>query len=65
MYISLFVCITGVNTTAGLSMTKPYLYFGEFIDDLKRIFENAIKYNEAHRVSDTTGFLHITFDSLT
>ena len=31
------------------------IHIGEFLDDLRRIFINAIKYNGAHLASDTSG----------
>jgi hypothetical protein len=45
------------------SNISKYQTYGEFIDDLRRIFTNAIKFNGAHLTSDTTGVSKLVYDA--
>lgn len=47
-----------------IQQAKFYYLFGEFIDDLRRVFDNAIKYNGSHLESDPTGILELVWKNI-
>ena len=46
---------TYFNNNSQLKVPPKYKKYGEFISDLRLIFQNAIKYNGAHLTTDSTG----------
>lgn len=51
------------TVTKLIKQHSEYNFYGEFVEDLKRIFDNAIKYNSVHRDSDTTGVSQYVYDA--
>ncbi len=50
-------------SSSSSSNVGRYSTYGEFISDLRRIFSNALKYNDAHRASDHTGLSQLIYDA--
>ena len=40
-----------------------YVHYWEFVDDLKRVFTNALRYNKEHLLTDTTNTSKMIYDA--
>lgn len=40
-----------------------YVYYGDFMDDVKKVFTNALKYNKEHLLTDTTNTSQMIYDA--
>lgn len=54
---------TYFHNNTQLKVPPRYKKYGEFISDLRLIFQNAIKYNGAHLTSDSTGISRKVYDA--
>ena len=47
----------------GKPIPQKYIFYGEFLSDLRLVFSNAIKYNSAHKDTDNTGVSKNIYES--